>query len=76
MAMTICKEWVIRLGTACSHCKMAQLIGAVMLLVGMLIFLVGFLSGVTVITQLGGLLGFTGMVAAVLTRFGAWWHHA
>jgi hypothetical protein len=75
MAMSACKAWVIKLGTTCAHCKVAQLIGVVMLGAGVLIFLLGFALSVTVITQLGGLLAFTGMVAALLTRFGAWWHH-
>jgi hypothetical protein len=75
MQMTAYKDWVIRLGTKCTHCKMAQLIGVGMLLVGTLIFLVGFLFNFTPILQLGGLLAFTGMVASLLTRFGAWWHH-
>jgi len=75
MMAEACKAWVIRLGTTCTHCKVSQLIGVSMLGAGIFIFLVGFLFGVTPITQLGGLLAFTGMVAAVLTRFGAWWHH-
>ena len=65
-----------KLATSCCHCKFAQLIGLVMFLTGILIILAGYAASAGPLFQLGGLLAFTGMVAGVLTRFGAWWHHS
>lgn len=76
MMTTECKTWIARLGTTCCHCKVAQLIGLGMLLLGVLVILVGWAAGAAPIGQIGGMVAFTGMVAGLLTRFGAWWHHS
>lgn len=69
------KALVARLATTCSHCKVAQLLGLVMLVPGVLICFLGWALGFEPISELGGLFAFTGLVTCVLSRLGAWWHH-